>query len=153
MNGPTHELTGVTVALAAGEAAGLPLAQRAAITAAAFASSRWPDVDQRIRFIPHRGPTHTLIACALVARLAGVLVALVAPEWAPFVAAGVAVGYGAHLFADALNLVPVPILWPLRGVRLLPYGFRIEVGSAAESFYAALMGVALLGVAYLTVVP
>lgn len=80
-----------------------------------------PDLDTRVPFVPHRGPTHTLPFAALVAGVA----------WAAATATGYgtlaagpldlrtfAAGIGgfaiiSHLLADVLTPMGVALLWPL----------------------------------------
>lgn len=83
--------------------------------------------------IGHRGVTHSLIAVAgFVALLAGLGV--------NHLAAPLAVGYLAHLLADALTVSGVPLLWPSRR----PYGLRlIRTGSLAEIALIAVLGAGL----------
>jgi inner membrane protein len=101
---------------------GLALAGGAGVLALA----RLPDVDLRLPFVAHRGPTHTLaFALAVGAALAGAtsLIAgrlppsLDAPWLVTFAAFVGAFGVGTHLAADALTPSGVPLLWPLSGRR------------------------------------
>lgn len=83
--------------------------------------------------IGHRGVTHSLIA------VAG-FVALLALLGVNHLAAPLAVGYLAHLLADALTVSGVPLLWPSRR----PYGLRlIRTGSLAEIALIAVLGAGL----------
>ena len=84
-----------------------------------------PDLDHRIPWIPHRGPTHSL---AFVALVGGVFAAAGAALWGTAgvgSVAGVAlpvVGFAigaltvlAHLLGDALTPAGVNFLWPVSG--------------------------------------
>lgn len=92
-----------------------------------------PDYDQRVPFLPHRGPTHSLAFAGLVGAVfggGGYLLAGAAPDLglAPD-GAGLVAGLGfaafgffvgavtvvAHLLADALTPAGVNFLWPLSG--------------------------------------
>jgi inner membrane protein len=96
--------------------------------------------------LPHRGPTHSLLGCALAATLTGVVVSAVAPGLAVVAAAGVAVGSIAHVAGDACTPAGVPLHWPLSRRRrwLLPTRARIPTGSLREYAFTALLTAALL---------
>ncbi len=167
MRNATHELIGASVGLAAARAVGADPVLTAITVGAAVCGSRLPDVDQlgarvhrRTRLerrgilfgaagailrVPlvvfalvarHRGVTHSLAACAVLvagaALLAGALPLLVFGAW------GVALGYGAHVLADACTPSGVTLWAPFssRRVRLLPAGARIATGSARELIVA-----------------
>lgn len=82
-----------------------------------------PDVDLRIPFVPHRGPTHSLLFLALVAGVLGAAGFLLGQgSWRPLggpvrgAAFGVvlgAVGIGSHLLADVLTPMGVNVFWPV----------------------------------------
>jgi membrane-bound metal-dependent hydrolase YbcI (DUF457 family) len=97
--------------------------------------------------LPHRGPTHSLIGCALAATLAGLLVSMVAPGLVAAAAAGVAVGSLAHVAGDACTPGGVPLHWPMSRRRrwLLPAWARIPTGSLREYAMTALLSAAMLG--------
>jgi inner membrane protein len=84
----------------------------------------------------HRGVTHSLAACAVAALVAGLL--------APPLGAGVAIGYLAHIAADACTPSGVAVFAPLsrRRRHLVPSFARIPTGSAREFVVATLMTVA-----------
>lgn len=84
----------------------------------------------------HRGVTHTLITWLLM-----LYAATLAPEqWQP-AAVAFAVGYGTHVWLDALTVTGVPLWWPIPGrVRLA----RIVTGTAPEMVIEALLLIALL---------
>lgn len=93
--------------------------------------SMLPDVDHRLPFVPHRGPTHTLLfAVAVGVAFAGVGVAagpaiteFVPPPFATVPTSGFSVGFvgfvavAAHLLGDVLTPAGVPLLWPLSARR------------------------------------
>lgn len=143
MTGPTHVLLGTSTAFAAAEAAHLGATGHALLVGGAFLTSKLPDADMNLPGIRHRGPTHTLIALALVGVLVAVAASLLVPEMAAAIAAGALVGYGAHLLADACTPHGVPLFAPLYApdVHLLPRRCRIRTGSGAES----LLGLVVIG--------
>ena len=85
----------------------------------------------------HRGPSHSLAACALMAALAAVLAAMVGGLGAA-VAGGCGCGYCAHVLADACTPSGVCLWWPVsrRRVWLLPRPLRIRTGSFRETLLA-----------------
>ena len=89
----------------------------------------------------HRGVTHSVAACAVAALACGLLVSLLAPEVAFAAGAGVAIGYAAHVAADACTPSGVALLAPLSRGRwwLLPKPARIPTGSAREFGVAVLL--------------
>lgn len=76
------------------------------------------------------------------------------PQFMPFVMLGVGIGYFSHLFADSLNTVPVPWLWPFskRRIFLLPKGLRIRVESPGEWLVQKLAILLFVVVAFFTIV-
>lgn len=79
-----------------------------------------PDVDHRIPFVEHRGPTHTLAFALLVGAVLGAVGFLMAPTLGldPRIAglAGAVVGtYGivAHLVGDVLTPAGIAPFWPV----------------------------------------
>jgi membrane-bound metal-dependent hydrolase YbcI (DUF457 family) len=178
----THQLTGVGLAAVGGTAVNFPAGTTAVLVGAAWLGSLLPDADRagarlyrhtRIErrhvsaralgalarlplrvlvVLPHRGPTHSLIGCALAAALAGLLVSMVAPGPAIVAAAGVGVGSLAHVAGDACTPGGVPLNWPLSRRRrwLLPARARIPTGSLREyAVTAALTSAALAAVVLL----
>lgn len=136
--GPTHKLLGASAAYGAAEAASGTLTVHACLIGAAVVASTLPDADLKLG-IPHRGPTHTPLACALVVALVAVAAGLTVPELAPALAAGALIGYVMHLVADGLTKHGVPHpLWPLvrRDIHLAPRGLRFLTGGAAERVLA-----------------
>jgi membrane-bound metal-dependent hydrolase YbcI (DUF457 family) len=99
-----------------------------------------------LALLPHRGPTHSLVGCALPAALTALLVSLVAPALAVVAAAGVAVGAVAHVAGDACTPGGVPLHWPLSRRRrwLLPAPVRIPTGSLREYALAVLLTAACI---------
>jgi membrane-bound metal-dependent hydrolase YbcI (DUF457 family) len=94
-----------------------------------------------LALLPHRGLTHSLLACALATLLSGVLVSLAVPSLAPATAAGAAIGYGSHVAADACTPSGVPAWAPFsrRRTWLLPARARIRTGGAGEYLILALL--------------
>jgi membrane-bound metal-dependent hydrolase YbcI (DUF457 family) len=86
----------------------------------------------------HRGSSHSLAACAPFAALAAGLAAVVGGLGAA-VAGGCALGYCAHVLADACAPSGVCLWWPesRRRVWLLPRPLRIRTGSLREGLLAA----------------
>ena len=83
----------------------------------------------------HRGITHSLAACAVAAITCGLL--------AKDLGAGVAIGYLAHIAADACTPSGVALFAPLSRRRrwLVPSRVRIPTGSAREVAVATLVTV------------
>jgi len=167
MRNATHELVGASVGLAAAHVVSADSILTAITVGAAVCGSRLPDVDQvgarvhrrtrlerrglllggagailRLSLVAfalvarHRGVTHSLAACAVLvagaALLGGALPFVVFGAW------GVALGYGAHVLADACTPSGVRLWAPFssRRVGLLPAGARIATGSARELLVA-----------------
>jgi endonuclease YncB( thermonuclease family) len=93
----------------------------------------------------HRGFLHSLTALMLVTAVLG------ATLWpitgSPATAVAVFVGFGSHLFADAMTLGGVRLFWPHRGIAVFPGRdeYRVVTGSGAEAvFLAAALILALL---------
>ncbi|MFD1515287.1 metal-dependent hydrolase [Halomarina rubra] len=91
-----------------------------------LALARLPDVDLRLPFVPHRGPTHTLaFALAVGGVLAGAATllanqlppSLAAPWLVPFAGFVGVFGILTHLAGDVVTPSGVPLLWPLSGRR------------------------------------
>jgi len=167
----THELLGVSTAVAASRALKATPVETLALAAGALYGSRLPDVDQlgarvhrRSRVerrhvlagaagllvrLPalmcalvarHRGATHSLAACGLVAALSLGAGALTGVPLGVLLAGGLAVGYTLHVLADACTPAGVRLWAPLsaRRVRILPAGARIPTGSRREALLVAL---------------
>ena len=94
--------------------------------------------------IKHRGITHSLAACAAAAVGCWLLVSLVVPGAASTVGAGVAIGYLAHVAADACTPSGVALFAPVSSRRrwLLPSAVRIPTGSARELLVAVTIAAA-----------
>src|SRR3954449_4603731 len=95
--------------------------------------------------LPHRGPTHSLFGCAVAVAVAAALTSLVAREFVPLVAVGVAIGYLAHVAGDACTPGGVPVWAPVSRRRrwLLPRAAWVPTGSVREYALTALLTVAL----------
>jgi membrane-bound metal-dependent hydrolase YbcI (DUF457 family) len=161
----THELVGVSLAVAAGRVLDAGPLETAGLAAAALFGSRLPDVDQlgarvhrRTRLerrtlavgaagavlrlplkmfavvVSHRTVTHSVLACAVTAALAALVASPAGAGIALVVAGGVAIGYMAHVAADACTPAGVTLWAPLsrRRVWLLPPRARIRTGSWRE---------------------
>lgn len=158
MRNATHELVGVSLALAAARAVEADPLETVGLAAASLCGSRLPDIDQlgarvhrRSRLerrsllvgatgaalrlpllalaalVPHRGLTHSSLACAAAAAFAALIASPAGASAALAVGAGVAIGYAAHLAADACTPGGVRLWAPLSGQRvwLLPPHARI----------------------------
>lgn len=164
MRSLTHELAGASLALAAAKTASAGPMATLAIAAAAVYGSRLPDVDQlgsrvhrRARLerrnlcvglagallrapliavalvARHRGASHSLLACAALAGGAAAVGALVGP--APLAAlGGVALGYTAHVLADACTPSGAALWAPFspRPAWVAPAWARVPTGSLRE---------------------
>lgn len=78
-----------------------------------------PDWDLRLH-IPHRGPTHSVIVCAILTVGAAVAASFVMPPAVLLVAVVVGLALLSHLLADLTNKTPMALLWPVRRKRLRP---------------------------------
>jgi membrane-bound metal-dependent hydrolase YbcI (DUF457 family) len=115
MNGPTHQLIGVAIAGTGTLAAGFPPETAAIVASGAYATSKLPDLDQRIWGLRHRcALTHGLFVAAPTVLLTGAAGALASPI--PILTAiiiGAATGILAHIAADACTVTGITA-WPLR---------------------------------------
>lgn len=178
----THELVGLSLAVAAGQVLDAGPPETAGLAAAALLGSRLPDIDQlgarihrRTRLerrrrlagaagavlrlplvifavvVSHRTLTHSALACAAAAAFAAVVTAPAGAGVTLVVAGGVAMGYAAHVAADACTPAGVTLWAPLsrRRVWLLPPRARIRTGSWREAAFSAL-AVAALALTLLT---
>lgn len=166
----THQIVGVGVAAVSVAALDVHGTAAAAVLGAAWLGSLLPDADlagarvyrrtrierrvpllrgvgallrlplRLLAILPHRGVTHSVLACVLVALGTSALVSLAEPDLASATAAGMAAGYGAHVAADACTPSGVAALAPFsrRRAWLLPAPARIRTGSAREYVTAAL---------------
>jgi membrane-bound metal-dependent hydrolase YbcI (DUF457 family) len=172
----THELVGVSLAVAAGRVLDAGPLETTGLAAAALLGSRLPDVDQlgarvhrRTRLerrtllagaaglvlrlplvmfavvVSHRTLTHSALACAAVAALAALVAAPAGAGVALVVMGGAAIGYGAHIAADACTPAGVTLWAPLsrRRVWLLPPRARIRTGSRREAAFTTVAAAAL----------
>ena len=176
MRALTHQIAGAALAGVSAAAIDARVSTATVLAGAAWAGSLLPDADlagarmyrrtrlerrapllwlaglvlrlpvRLLTLLPHRGPTHSVLACVLVTVLCGVAMRLVDPALAPAAAAGVAIGYGAHLAADACTPSGVPLWAPFSGRRrwLLPARARIKTGSAREYLALALLSTLLV---------
>ena len=176
MRSATHQLVGVGAAAVTVAAVDAQGAAAAVLFAGAWIGSLLPDADladarvyrrggierrvglarvagtllrlplRVLALLPHRGLTHSLLACGLASLLAGALVSLADTALAPAAAAGIAAGYGAHIAADACTPSGVALWAPFSRRRrwLLPARARIKTGSARESLCFAVLGVLLI---------
>jgi membrane-bound metal-dependent hydrolase YbcI (DUF457 family) len=165
----THQIAGVGLAAVASAAVDATTAHAAMALAGAWLGSVLPDADRagtrvyrptrierrvwparaigwiaRLPLRPlivlgHRGITHSLAACAATAVACGLLASLGAPAAALPVAAGVAIGYAAHIAADACTPSGVALFAPISRRRrwLLPSAARVRTGSLRELAVAA----------------
>jgi inner membrane protein len=172
----THQITGVGLAVVSGAALDVPVSAAVVLVGASWLGSMLPDADlagarvyRRTRVerrvllargvgslarlplrllvvLPHRGVTHSLFAGALAAVLAGILVSLAEPSVAVTAGAGMAIGYLAHIAADACTPSGVAVWAPVsrRRHHLLPAPARIPTGSLREYGLAALLATLLL---------
>lgn len=81
--------------------------------------SSLPDCDKGLPFVPHRGPTHTVLFAAIVASILGILGWFLAPatpfEGPVLAAIGTSLGLlsvGSHILADAVTPMGVSPFWP-----------------------------------------
>jgi membrane-bound metal-dependent hydrolase YbcI (DUF457 family) len=171
----THQIAGVGLAAVSVAAADARGASAAVLIAGAWIGSLLPDaalagarVYRRTRFerrapllwivglllrlpvrlltlLPHRGFTHSALACALAALLSALATRLVDPDLALAATAGVAIGYGSHVAADACTPSGVPLWAPFSPRRrwMLPAPVRIRTGSPREYLSLVLLGTLL----------
>lgn len=82
-----------------------------------------PDCDHGLPFVPHRGPTHTLLFALLSGAVLGVCAAILVPSRGALVGTGLfafAIGtfaIGTHLIADLLTPMGIEPFWPLSSRR------------------------------------
>ncbi|WP_308214330.1 metal-dependent hydrolase [Solirubrobacter ginsenosidimutans] len=177
----THQIAGVGVAAVSATALAVPAATTATLLAAAWIGSLLPDADRagsrvyrrtrverrvplarlagwllRLPLRPlvllrHRGITHSLVACAAVALATWALVGLADADLGVAAGAGMAIGYGAHVLADACTPAGVPLWAPLssKPTWMLPAWARIKTGSAREFVVATALTGALVSATFL----
>ena len=172
----THQIVGVGLAAVAVAALDVQGSSAAAVVGASWLGAMLPDADlagarvyrrtlieRRVTLIrplgalvrlplrvlallPHRGITHSALGCALATVGAGALASLVEPGLSPAAAAGMAIGYGAHVAADACTPSGVAAWAPFsrRRAWLIPAPARIRTGSAREYLIATLATIVLV---------
>jgi len=91
----------------------------------------FPDLDLRIPSLKHRGILHTIWPIVLI-----LIVNYFLKNYVPFSIAALALGYGSHLFADALTKEGVKPLYPLTRQEIKG---PIKVGSLSEFVIAAIV--------------
>jgi membrane-bound metal-dependent hydrolase YbcI (DUF457 family) len=170
----THQIIGVGTAAVAAAATDTAVTSALVLVTGAWLGSLLPDADRAgsrvyrptrferrvwparilgvvarlplraLSVLRHRGITHSVAAAALAAAGCGLLASRVAPGAALAAGLGVAIGYGAHVAADACTPSGVPLLAPLSRRRwwLLPSAARIPTGGAREVVIAVVLGVA-----------
>lgn len=94
-----------------------------------------------VRTVGHRTLTHSILGAVLFA----LPVYLFLGDF-PNLSLALVAGYASHVFADALNIRGVPLLWPVgRPFRLLPGGIRsggaVEVAVALGALMVALYAI------------
>jgi membrane-bound metal-dependent hydrolase YbcI (DUF457 family) len=99
--------------------------------------------------VRHRGPTHSLLALALLACVGFALVKLLhLPTIYPL---AFCIGYAVHIASDMMTISGVPFLWPFRKKRYspLPRPLRLRTGGWPEKgvlvFLAYLVMRSMLG--------
>ena len=120
-------------------------AGRSVLAVAGFAVMIWlamlPDVDLRLPFVSHRGPTHTLGFAAVVGLgcgSAGWFLGSGLAEFEPQLLGGFGFGLGAlavvaHLVADWLTPMGIAPFWPLSSARF-SLGFARASSTLANGF-------------------
>lgn len=112
----------------------------------ALLGARLPDLDQRVPFVPHRGPTHTIWFAILVGLLACGVGHSIGPQL-PFlglILVGTVPGLGilSHLVADAITPAGVRPLWPVSDRLVSANLVRAENGFANQAlFFVGLLSV------------
>ncbi|MDQ6771397.1 MAG: metal-dependent hydrolase [Candidatus Dormibacteraeota bacterium] len=117
MTGPIHAVIGAAAALPVAALTREPVIP-CAVAGAIIA--RLPDWDLRLG-IPHRGPTHSFAAGAVVSGAVGLGIHALLPA-GTLAAVGVTLAaWLSHLAADLANPSPMALLWPFRRRRLRPH--------------------------------
>jgi membrane-bound metal-dependent hydrolase YbcI (DUF457 family) len=98
--------------------------------------------------VSHRALTHSALACAAAAVLAALVASPAGTGAALLVGGGIAIGYGAHVAADACTPGGVKLWAPFSRERVwfLPPRARIPTGSLREAALAGAAAVAVLAV-------
>lgn len=120
-----------------------------ALLTATVATSKLPD-QLEFGVLPHRGPTHWLLAWLFVTAGIGILASMVVQTqpYAGSLYAGALLGYGvAHIAADCCTVSGVPLWGPFsdRDVHLLPRPLRVVTGEWRDHLVALLAVVASVG--------
>lgn len=159
MMGPTHVAIGTATGLGLCALTTPTPTRGIAFIAACSLASKLPD-QLEMGMLPHRGPTHWLIATPLVAFVLGLCAEMIA--WtqpiAPEIMGGVFVGYLMHLFADSCTVSGVRLLKPFHGrdCWLVPIGLRVVTRSpltAKERFVGLAATAVSIGLAAMLVLP
>lgn len=159
MMGTTHMSIGLSVALAYDLTHPITPEAGLMIVGCAVIGSILPDIDKSntpirkllglpghllLFWIPHRGPTHSLVAL--------VIVGLIAAQIDPGVGVVTACAYGTHLASDALTRAGIPLLWPFNHTfHLLPNRLRLRVNGPAERLIQFALAVLILSELVLTI--
>jgi membrane-bound metal-dependent hydrolase YbcI (DUF457 family) len=176
----SHQIAGVGLAAVSGAAVEVSTSTAAVLVGAAWLGSMLPDADRagtriyhRTRLerrvpvvaafgwlarlplrllvlLPHRGVTHSVFACAAVAVLSALLVAVADPALAGAAGAGMAIGYGTHIAGDACTPSGVAAWAPVSRRRhwLLPRRLRVPTGSLREYAFTGLLTVGLIAATF-----
>jgi inner membrane protein len=143
-----HGHTGVGLLLYAPVGYVLLGAGQAALAAAGFAVVVWlamaPDLDMKIPFVTHRGPTHTLVFAVgfgLVCGAGGWVLGTELLRFNPRLLAGFGLLLGVlvvvtHLLADWLTPMGIAPFWPLSSKR---YSLSLCYASNAPANYLLLL--------------
>lgn len=150
MTGPTHFLAGCATALGGLVCFHQPPGLIMPALAVGGLAALLPDVDhpdgsltkllgtRRIaEHIPHRGPTHSLVAAAAAGAALWLL------KTPPFFLIIFLTGYLSHLLLDCLNPAGLRILWPAGPKIRLPLG---RVGEGAENLAVRPVVYLLIGI-------
>lgn len=109
--------------------------------AATLGAARLPDLDQKLPFVPHRGPTHTLWFGLVLGLSAAAGANAVLPEsdihLLVFAALFPPLGVFSHLAADALTPAGVRPFWPLYSRSVSVALVRAENGAANRLLFGA----------------
>lgn len=102
--------------------------------------------------VSHRALTHSALACVAAPVGAAFVGSAVGPSAAALTGVGVAIGYAAHVAADACTPGGVSLWAPLsrKRVWLLPSHARVPTGSGREAALAAAAGFSAVAVILLT---
>ncbi len=130
----SHFLIGTATGVVTAKALGAPVAGIGLVSGLA---ALLPDLDHPSsvtgRLLPawwhrltpgHRGPTHSLVWCVVLAMLVDAGQRLVVgPAAPPLLAVAVLVGAVSHVLADGLTVQGVPLWWPFSRERLVFLGW------------------------------